>query len=62
VETDVGAVRDGGKTCDLSADSIAETLSISYRTVTNHVASILAKLEASSRTAAATFAVRRGLV
>jgi DNA-binding NarL/FixJ family response regulator len=40
---------------------IAEALSISYRTVTNHVASILAKLDAPSRTAAATLAVRRGL-
>ncbi len=41
---------------------IAEVLSISYRTVTNHVASILAKLDAPTRTAAATLAVRRGLV
>ena len=40
---------------------IAEALSISYRTVTNHVASILTKLDAPTRTAAATFAVRRGL-
>ena len=41
---------------------IAEALSISYRTVTNHVASILTKLDAPTRTAAATFAVRRSLV
>ena len=40
---------------------IAEALPISYRTVTNHVASILTKLDAPTRTAAATFAVRRGL-
>jgi excisionase family DNA binding protein len=41
---------------------IAGALSISYRTVTNHVASILTKLDAPTRTAAATLAVRRGLV
>jgi non-specific serine/threonine protein kinase len=41
---------------------IAAALSISYRTVTNHVASILAKLGVPTRTAAASLAVRRGLV
>jgi len=41
---------------------IAGTLSISYRTVTSHVRNILDKLDVSSRTAAATLAVRRDLV
>jgi DNA-binding CsgD family transcriptional regulator len=41
---------------------IAETLGLSYRTVTSHVRNILGKLEVASRTAAATQAVRRGLV
>jgi predicted ATPase/DNA-binding CsgD family transcriptional regulator len=41
---------------------IAAALGITYRTVTNHVASILTKLQAPTRTAAATIAVRRGLV
>jgi DNA-binding NarL/FixJ family response regulator len=44
-----------------SDKEIAAALSISYRTVTNHVANILAKLGAESRTAAATYAVRAGL-
>jgi DNA-binding NarL/FixJ family response regulator len=41
--------------------AIAEILSISPRTVKNHVSSILAKLGLSSRIQAATYAVRRGL-
>jgi predicted ATPase/DNA-binding CsgD family transcriptional regulator len=40
---------------------IAEVLSISERTVENHVLHILTKLNAPSRTAAAGFAIRRGL-
>ncbi len=40
---------------------IGETLSISERTVENHVLHILAKLNLDSRTAAATWAVRNGL-
>jgi DNA-binding CsgD family transcriptional regulator len=40
---------------------IAAALGLSYRTVTNHVASILTKLDAPSRSAAAAQAVRRGL-
>jgi non-specific serine/threonine protein kinase len=41
--------------------SIAEALSLSERTVENHVLHILTKLNLESRTAAATFAVRSGL-
>jgi DNA-binding CsgD family transcriptional regulator len=41
---------------------IAATLFISPNTVNNHVASILNKLGLDSRTAAATYAVRHGLV
>ena len=40
---------------------IAEALVISRHTAMKHVANILAKLEVSSRTAAATVAVRDGL-
>lgn len=40
---------------------IAEALSISRHTVMRHVANLLAKLHVSSRTAAATLAVRQGL-
>jgi predicted ATPase/DNA-binding CsgD family transcriptional regulator len=41
--------------------SVSETLSISERTVENHMLHILTKLDLDSRTAAATFAVRHGL-
>lgn len=41
---------------------IAETLSLSLRTVENHVQHILTKLNVDSRTTAATYAVRHGLV
>lgn len=41
---------------------IAESLCISERTVEHHVAHILAKLDLTSRTSAATFAVRHGLI
>ena len=40
---------------------IAAVLSISPRTAGNHVSNILTKLGVESRTAAAAFAVRRGL-
>jgi predicted ATPase/DNA-binding CsgD family transcriptional regulator len=46
----------------MSDREIAETLFISPRTAMTHVTNILNKLDASSRTAAATFAVRHGLV
>lgn len=42
--------------------AIAETLSLSERTVEHHVTHILAKLDLDSRTAAATFAVRQGMM
>ena len=41
---------------------IAEALGLTYRTVTSYVRNILAKFDVTSRTAAATLAVRRGLV
>jgi ATP/maltotriose-dependent transcriptional regulator MalT len=44
-----------------SDKEIAVALAVSYRTVTSHVGSILAKLEVESRTRAATLAVRLGL-
>lgn len=46
----------------LSDREIAEALSLSPRTVGWHVNHLLAKLDASTRTAAATAAVRRGLI
>jgi len=45
-----------------SDQEIANALGISYRTVTSHVRNILDKLDVTSRTAAATLAVRRGIV
>jgi len=42
--------------------AIGDLLSVSQRTVENHVSHILTKLNLESRTAAATFAVRNGLV
>jgi non-specific serine/threonine protein kinase len=45
-----------------SNDEIASELSVSRRTVAQHVGAILAKLGASNRTAATTIALRRGLV
>jgi DNA-binding NarL/FixJ family response regulator len=41
---------------------IGDLLSISHRTVMTHVSNILAKLNLESRTAAAAFARRRGLI
>ena len=41
---------------------IAKALFISHKTASKHVTSILAKLGVETRTAAATFAVRNGLV
>ena len=41
--------------------AIADTLSISVRTVQNHVCNILTKLGLESRTAAAAWAVRNGI-
>jgi predicted ATPase/DNA-binding CsgD family transcriptional regulator len=46
----------------LSDKEIGAALTISAETVTKHVGSVLRKLGVPSRTAAATFAVRRGLV
>jgi two-component system, NarL family, response regulator DegU len=41
---------------------ISERLHVSHKTVKNHVSSIIAKLESSSRTQAAVHAIRAGLV
>lgn len=46
----------------LTNQQIADELFLSRRTVTSHVASILGKLDLSSRTAAAAFAIRQGIV
>jgi DNA-binding NarL/FixJ family response regulator len=46
----------------LSNREIADRLSVSHRTVMNHVSSILGKLGVTSRTAAATVALREGLI
>ena len=46
----------------LSNKLIAHRLGISEHTVKTHVASILAKLGAASRTEAVSIAIRRGLV
>ncbi|HEV2124251.1 MAG TPA: response regulator transcription factor, partial [Chloroflexota bacterium] len=57
-ETEVLRLIAGGN----SNRSIAVSLSLSERTVENHVTHILAKLDLESRTAAAAYAVRHGLV
>jgi DNA-binding CsgD family transcriptional regulator len=46
----------------LTDPEIAATLFLSPRTVSNHVASIFAKLDVNNRRAAAAVATRRGLV
>ncbi len=46
----------------LSNQEIAKTLTISERTVGNHIGSILRKLHLANRTQAALYALRRGLV
>ena len=46
----------------LSNQEIARTLTISERTVGNHIGSILRKLHLANRTQAALYALRRGLV
>jgi non-specific serine/threonine protein kinase len=56
-ETDVLRLLTEGR----SNRAIGDALSISERTVENHVVHILAKLDLDSRTAAATWAVRQGL-
>ena len=45
----------------LTDKEIADHLSISRRTASKHVATILAKLDVSSRTSAAIYAARHGL-
>jgi DNA-binding NarL/FixJ family response regulator len=49
-------------TAGQSDKEIAAALSISYRTATNHVSNIFTKLGIGSRSAAAAYAVRQGLV
>ena len=46
----------------MSDREIAESLSLSPRTISGHVTHLLTKLDLESRTAAALFAVRHGLV
>ena len=46
----------------LSNQEIARTLTISERTVGNHIGSILRKLHLANRTQAALYALKRGLV
>jgi DNA-binding NarL/FixJ family response regulator len=46
----------------LSNRAIAESLSRSERTVEHHVMHILTKLDLDSRTAAATWAIRQGIL
>ena len=46
----------------LSDREIAESLSLSPRTIAGHVTHLLTKLDLEPRTAAAVFAVRHGLV
>jgi DNA-binding NarL/FixJ family response regulator len=46
----------------LSDREIAAALAISERTAGNHVQHVMQKLDVDSRTAAAVFALRRGLV
>lgn len=46
----------------LSNREIADRLSVSHRTVMNHVSSILGKLGVASRTAAVTVALREGFI
>lgn len=46
----------------LSNQEIAKTLTISERTVGNHIGSILRKLHLANRTQAALYALRRGLI
>ena len=45
----------------LSNQQIADTLFVSYRTVTTHATSIMTKLDVASRTAAVAWAIRNGI-
>ena len=49
-------------TSGLANKEIANRLSISERTVKNHLSNIMEKLHVNSRTQAAVYALRRGLV
>jgi len=57
--TDVMAFMSGGS--DRQNRAIAEALVLTERTVTTHVSNILGKLELSSRTQIAAWAIERGL-